>query len=302
MRDDPMEDLLAAMAALLEAGLPQDAAVAHFIRSTHGDLPPQRLAALAADADDPQGASLAELLLFPGEDTARALEPRLGAARLDAAGAAELARRLGERVRRVVAALPDGTRLAVPLSEEAACRFVSRLGPTRTLPDAVAAAVADRFGPEAALETAVAARRAGPPDWSAGATSLARAVASRLPVETPQALDTLAYVVRFLGGLEPSALPLPALMRHRGRLSAQLRRARQQEQALAASNYETLIMTGARLPYLHAPDIARELALADAAILAATGRPAPDTAGSCLDMGAFSDMGDLIAALDDQAD
>ena len=74
-----------------------------------------------------------------------------------------------------------------------------------------------------------------------------------------------------------------------------------EEEALAKSNYETLIMAGNRLPYLHAPDIAEELALAEAAILAVTGRPAPETGPSCQDLGAFAEMEEVFAALDDQA-
>lgn len=296
------EALAQAIATRLQTGLPQDAAVAHFIRSTHGDLPPQRLAALVADGDDPQGASLAELLLFPGEDTARALEPALAAADLDAAGVAALVARLATSVRSAVAVLPDGTRLAVPLDADALERFVRRLGPGRTLPRELTALLRARFGPETALETAVAARRAGSSPWRPPLTSLAKTVAARLPADAPRARETLAYVVVFLGGLAAGSLPLPALLARHGKLAAQLRRARQQEQALANSNFETLAMTGARLPYLHAPDIARELALAEAAILAATGRPAPDTGETCLDMGVVADAASLFKALDDQAD
>ncbi|HML62500.1 MAG TPA: hypothetical protein PKD41_16525, partial [Solidesulfovibrio sp.] len=108
MLQDPALALLDAIASRFASGLPQDASVAHFIHSTHGDLPPDRLEALVADGDDPQGASLAELLLFPDEDTARALEPALAAATLDDAGVAALAANLGRRVTRALAILPDG--------------------------------------------------------------------------------------------------------------------------------------------------------------------------------------------------
>lgn len=301
MHDPAIERLAEAVAAHLAKGLPQDAAVAHFIRSTHGALPPHRLAALLADGDDPQGASLAELLLFPGEDTARALEPALARAGLDGDGAAALAERLAAAVDRAVAILPDGTRLAVPMDAEAAARFVARLGPTRGLPEELADLFRRRFGEETALRLGVAARRSGPAPWSPGGVSLARAVASRLPAEAPEAVATLLYLVAFLGGLAAGAPPLPALIARHGRLSAQLRRAHQQELAFSKSNFETIAMTGARLPYLHAPDIARELALCEAAIVAATGRPAPDTAASCLDMGVAADATALFAALDDQS-
>lgn len=301
MNNADMDTLAGTIAALLAEGLPQDEAVAHFIRSTHGALSPSQLTALVAGNDDPQGASLAELLLFPGEETLQLLEPALAAAALDADGVAALASRLGALARQAVAVLPDGVRLPVPMDAEAIRRFVSRLHPTRTLPADVAALLTKRFGAPAALDLAVTARQAGP-EWTPAGASFLRSVLSRLTGDTATALDTLTYVVRFLGTLSDKALPLPALIAHRRRLAAQLRRARQQEQAQAASNFETLAMTGARLPYLHAPDIFRELTLADAAILAATGRPAPDTAGTCVDMGIIEDADDLLAALDDQRD
>lgn len=305
MSASALDRLVTAVAAQLEAGLPQDAAVAHFIRSTYGDLPPAKLAALVADADDPQAASLVELLLFPGEDTARLLEPALAAADLDAAGAAALAERLGAAATEAVAVLPDGARLTVPLDAEAVARFVARLGPERSLPAEATAIVAARFGRDVALALAVTARRSGPARLGPGAASLLRSIASRLPKDVPQAPDILGYVVRFLGELAGGHLPLPALFARHGRLVAQLRRARAQEQAQAKSNFETLAMTGARLPYLHAPDIARELALAEAAIVAATGRPAPEAGATCLDMGVVADAAELFAALDhpdDQTD
>jgi hypothetical protein len=290
--------LVRAVADMLAAGLPQDAAVAHFIRSTHGDLDPDALAALLADPDDPQAASLIELLLFPGEAVARALEPALAAARLDAAGAARLAEELAGRVTRAVAVLPDGSRLSVALSPEEVRRFVDRLAPTRTLAEETAALLAARFGPEEALTLAVAARQTGP-DWTPGPASFFRSLAERLPDGAPNASEILRYALRFLANLPAGALPLPALFARRGQLAAQLRRAGLQEEALARSNFETLLMTGARLPYLHAPDIRRELGLADAAILAVTGRPAPDTLGTCQDMGTFSDMDGMLTALGD---
>lgn len=299
MDASPEKALAGAIAGQLAAGLPQDEAVAHFIRSTYGALDADELSALVADRDDPQAASLVELLLFPGETVARALEPALAAAGLDAAGQERLIAALGASVDRAVAVLPDGTRLALPLEADDVSRFVARLGPTRSLPREAAAIIDERFGAAAALDLAVAARQTGP-DWTPGKTSFLTTLANRLPAETPQSVSALAYALRFLAGLAPRALPVPALIARHGRLVAQLRRARQQEQALAESNFETLVMTGNRLPYLHAPDIAREMALAEAAIVAATGRPAPDTTASCLDMGSVEDADGLFAALDDQ--
>ncbi|EFL52271.1 conserved hypothetical protein [Solidesulfovibrio fructosivorans JJ]] len=299
MEASPEKALAGAIAGQLAAGLSQDETVAHFIRSTYGALDAGELAALVADRDDPQAASLVELLLFPGEAVARALEPGLAAAGLDTAGQERLTEALCASVSRAVAVLPDGTRLALPLEADDVARFVARLAPTRTLPRQASAVINERFGAAAALDLAVAARQTGP-DWTPGKTSFLTTLAGRLPTETPQSVAALAYALRFLAGLGPRALPVPALIARHGRLVAQLRRARQQEQALSESNFETLAMTGNRLPYLHAPDIARELALAEAVIVAATGRPAPDTAASCLDMGAVEDMDELLAAFGEQ--
>ena len=77
MQDEHIQDLLTAIIDILETGLPQDAAVLHFIHSTYGELRAQQLAALIADPDDPQAETLRELLLFPGPDTALALEPAM---------------------------------------------------------------------------------------------------------------------------------------------------------------------------------------------------------------------------------
>ena len=86
MRVSPQNTLLRAILDLFAAGLPQDAAVTHFIHSTYGALSPAALDALLADREDPQTASLVELLLFPGEAVALTLEPALAEARLDADG------------------------------------------------------------------------------------------------------------------------------------------------------------------------------------------------------------------------
>lgn len=294
----PFHALVRAILDILDAGLPQDEAVAHFIASTHGPVPPAGLEALLADRDDPQGASLAELLLFPGTAVALALEPALAAARLDADGQRELAGTLAASARQATAVLPDGERLTFPLQPDDLRRFVGRLAPARNLPDDLRRLLAERFGPEAALAHAVVARHLGP-DWTPAAASFFGALLARLRPDVANAPATIRYVLRFLGSLPEGEFPLPALAARRGRLASQLRRARQQEEVLARSNFETLAMTGNRLPYLHAPDIAHELALADTALLAMTGRPPDDPAGvgQTRDLGDFEAVEDLLRAL-----
>ncbi len=297
---DVPEALLQAILNILATGLPQDASVAHFIRSTLGELSPGDIEAVLVDRDDPQAASLAELLLFPGEAVAMALEGPLAEARLDADGAAGLAQALAEAApARAVAVLPDKTRLAVPLEPDDLSRFAVRLAPARTLPAPCRELLATRYGAESALRLAVAARQTGP-DWTPRCASFFETLLTRLDPATPQAQDILRFALRFLAGLPATALPLPALDARRVQLSLQLRRARQQEDALAKSNYETLIMTGARLPYLHAPDIDRELGHVDAILLALTGRLPDDTPAGCQDLGLVADLDDVVAIFNEK--
>jgi hypothetical protein len=295
--------LARAIADILERGLAQDEAALHCIRSTHGELSPAAIAALAADEDDPQAAPLLELLLFPGRQTALELEEAMTQAALEPADLPALAEALAGLGPRPAALLPDGQVVALPVLEaDQAARLVARLAPHRTLPAAARQAV-EAACPGLGRRLAADARQIGP-TWSRGALAFFANCLKRLPAVRPdpeKAGAVARFLCRFLADLPGDALPLPALMARQSRLLAQLRRARLQEEALAKSNYETLIMAGNRLPYLHAPDIAEELALAEAAILAVTGRPAPETGPSCQDLGAFAEMEELFAALDDQA-
>ena len=303
MPDTTLSDVAAAIVDILEQGLPQDAAVVHFIASTHGDLPGQALAALVADSDDPQAASLLELLLFPGPAAALALEDVLGQAGLEACDLPALAQAVMAGAPRAVALMPDGSRIPLPLSLESVRRLIDRLAPHRNLPAKLRARLETQL-PDRARELAVAARQTGP-DWTPAAVAFAGTLLDKLPPgapDTAQTAQTVRFALRFLADLPTGNLPLPALFARRNQLAAQLRRAAQQEEALARSNYETLILSGNRLPYLHAPDIARELGQADAIIRAVTGRPAPEGGASCQDLGVFAGLEDLLSVFGDQAE
>ncbi|MFP5258346.1 MAG: hypothetical protein ACLGQH_04915 [Acidobacteriota bacterium] len=300
MQDQNVQGLVAAIVDKLESGLPQDDAVAHFIRSTHGELTPAELAALTADPDDPQAESLRELLLFPGPDTALALEPALAAADLSPEQTARLADALADNPPRAAAVLPGGLRLTLPLTPEQVRRFVARLAPQRTLPGDLRQLLAARF-PADAPALAVAARQTGP-DWTPAATAFLHSLLARLSPQGRDAPDTIRFALRFLADTPRGVPPLPALAARYSQLLAQLRRAKQQDEALAKSNYETLILSGNRLPYLHAPDIARELEQAGAVIEAITGRPAVDTGASCQDMGVAASLEQVLKVFGDQPD
>jgi hypothetical protein len=300
MPDAAISSLAAAIVDILEQGLPQDDAVVHFISSTHGDLSPAALAALVADPDDPQAASLLELLLFPGPAVALALEDALEHAALIASDLPALAAAVAARSPRATAVLPGGSRLPLPVSPEHLGRLIDRLAPQRTLPAGLRAQLEARV-PQAARSLAVAARQTGP-SWTPAATAFATTFLAQMPVDPDPApaVATVRFVLRFLADLRQGSLPLPALFARRSQLAAQLRRAAQQDEALAKSNYETLMMGGNRLPYLHAPDIARELGLADAVIVTMTGRPAPDGAASCQNLGVVAGLEELLSVFGDQ--
>ncbi|WP_075356380.1 hypothetical protein [Desulfovibrio sp. DV] len=303
MHDTTLSTVAAAIIDILEQGLPQDDAVVHFIASTHGDLPDTALAALVADGDDPQAASLLELLLFPGPAAALALEDVLGQAGLKASDLPALARAVMAGAPRAVARLPGGSRIPLPLSPESVRRLIDRLAPHRNLPAGLRARLETHL-PSEARELAVAARQIGP-DWTPAAAAFAQTLFDKLPpgaADTAQAAQLVRFALRFLADLPAGSLPLPALFARRNQLAAQLRRAAQQEEALAKSNYETLILSGNRLPYLHAPDIARELGHADAIIRAITGRPAPEGGASCQDLGVFAGLEELLSVFGDPAE
>lgn len=154
----------------------------------------------------------------------------------------------------------------------------------------------ERFSPQTALDLALACRQADL-DWSRPRESFLTALLNRLDPGAPESPDAVRFALRFLGDLAPGTPPLAALPRLRERLVSQLSRAKVQETTLAGSNFETLAMTGLRLPYLHAPDIARELALLDLVLLAVTGRSGAAQAAVSRDLGRVDDVSDLIAAL-----
>lgn len=296
METQSLHRLARTIASVLEQGLPQDAATAHCLASTLGPLSPAALAARLDDADDGEAGPLRELLLFPGPVTARELEPALAAAACDAADVAALARLLADTVTHVRVLVPDLPPFTLTVTAQELARLLTRLGPARTAPAGLRHILADRFPPETALDLAVACRQAGL-SWSRPQESFLAALLTRLDPQAPESPAALRFALRFLADLAPDAPPLAALPRLRERLASQLTRARAQETVLAGSNFETLAMIGLRLPYLHAPDIARDLGQLDLILLAVTGRLGVAQAAVRRDLGNVSDMGDLLAAL-----
>lgn len=295
METSPRAALVRAIADRLAQGLAQDAATAHCLAASLGELPPAELAARLGDPDDLEAAPLRELVLFPGRGLLRALEPALTAADLDDAGQTALVRELAGAVRETAIALPDGPTLRLPLAASDLHIFVVRLRPTATPPLAVREALCRRFAPATALDLAVDCRQSGlawtPPRRGFLTTLLAR------PLPEADAPAVIHYALRFLGELRPDEPPLAALPRRREVLAQHYHRACLQEQSLARSNFETLLLTGARLPHLHAPDLAQEIGWLDAILLALTGRTGESQTPSQRELGTLADVDDLLEAL-----
>jgi hypothetical protein len=298
MDSTPRTTLRRAIVALFATGLLQDAATAHCLASTLGPLAPEVLAARLADADDLEAASLRELLFFPDQATALALEPVLAAADLDAAGQAALERDLAGEIRQARVLLPQRPPLVLAVRPDDLRLFVGRLRPTNSPPVAVRQVLAERYPAPLALELAVACRQAALA-WSPPRRSFLATLLGRLAPDGPDTPEAVRFALGLLADLPAQIPPLAALPRRREALAAQYQRALLQEQSLAQSNFETLIVTGNRLPHLHAPTIARDLALADGILLAMTGRPGASDRPTQRDLGTVDDMEGLLEAFGD---
>lgn len=285
-----------AVRALLESGLPQDEAVLRYAASTHADASPEALAALFANRGDPEASSLAELLLFPGEEAQRRLEPALEAARATPEQARELELALEERVTRTWALLPGGQRLELPLEPGEAALFVRRLRPEHTAPPEVLAAVERRFTAEAALEFKIMLRHCRL-DWTPQRRAYVCAVLGGLEASARDTADALAWTLRHLAGADPQESFVDGLGAAYAALEANLKRARDFERLLRTSSYEVMMSQGVRAPHLHEEGIRREMELVDMICQAVAGRPAWTLAGlGQMDMGDMDDPEALMEA------
>lgn len=283
------------IAAHLALGLAQDAATARCLASSLGPLSAAELAARLADGDDLEAAPLRELLLFPGRDTSLALEPALAAADLAPADLQALTACLAGAVRHVRVRLPGQAPIDLPVAATDIDLFVDRLRPAHTPPASIRQTLAARFPAPLARELAVDCRLAALP-WPPSHRAFLETLLGRIDPAGSDAPDLVRFALRLFAQLAPDEPPLTALSQYRETLLSQYHRARLQEQSLAASNFETLLATGARLPHLHAPDLARDLALADAMLVALTGRTGGGEPPAERDLGAVDDVAGFMDA------
>ncbi len=275
-----------ALNRVLQEGLSQDEAVVHYLENVLGECDPERLAALAMDKDFDEREAVIDMLLYPGETLKRRLEPVLERAALAPADVPKLAGAVFEASSLVEAVFPDGSRLALRMTPEEAAVLVGRLRPADTPPPALAAALQD-----APKETAAAAKvrlRHARLSWSRPRTRFMESLLRRLDHARDDFLDVVSWALAFLDAAPENEPPAVFLGPRRRELAAHLKSARRQEKALLSSNFETLLMQGARLPHLHPASLIREMEMLDACSLAVLGRTA-----ASLDMVEERDLGDI---------
>lgn len=296
-----LADLLAdLLAGLLTAGLPQDQASLDAVQAALGeDGAPAALARLAADPDSSEHAALLGLLLSPGADTRRALEPALAQAGLDAAGAEELAEAVAARLAGVGARalLPDGSQAWLAASPEGLRSFVRRLRPQATAPAELRAILTARCAPVQAVELASLLRHCRLA-WTAERVFFLAALLERADPDRDDLPGLAAWAAGFLDAAGQVQDLRQALAARRQALLAQLRQAGHMEEALARGSYEVLMSQGLRLPHVHGPDVRAELALLERAGLLVLGLSGAALDGvAVLDLGRAEDGEELLRLL-----
>ena len=174
----PVRMVLERLETLLDAGLPQDQASLDAVLAALGEADAYAaLARLAVDPEDAEHAPLVALLLSPGPQVKRLLEPVLAAADLDKTQAEELAERLAARrtkgrakgqtggAGQALALLPDGALVQLAAPAEGLRCFVRRLRPQATAPAELRAVIARRCGTELGLALCVLLRHSRL-DWT----------------------------------------------------------------------------------------------------------------------------------------
>lgn len=306
------EMLAAQLTDLLTAGLPQDQASLDTVLATLGEPlaglgPALALARLAADPDTSEHAPLVALLLSPGQDAMRALEPVLAQADLDATGALALADELATRfVRdagrgRVLALLPDGSRAELAATSDGLRAFVRRLRPEATAPAELRQILARRCGLDLAeplaVDVAVLLRHCRLA-WTPERVFFLATLLERVGLDTDDLPGLVAWAASFL---DLSGLPLAprrALGARRQALLAQLRQAEALEEALTRGSYEILMSQGLRAGHVHGPSVRVELAFLERAALLVLGLSGAELDGLAVrDLGQAQDAEGLLRLL-----
>ena len=294
----PTGSLIRAVVRLMAEGLEQDASVLQFAASTYGEASAEALRRILAQEDGTDAATLAGLLLFPGEAQLAELEPLIEEAACTPGDADRVARAVEEARPAAVALLPGGERVAVPLEPGQASALVSRLRLPHTPPPLLADAITERFPASAGpaqwdLKSRLRHCRL---QWTPDREAFLAALLARAPEESLR--EALDWAVRYLDALPPDAPAMERLAVKYFELATLLRRARDFHEALAKSSFEVMMAQGARVCLPHPDQVRAELALLDVVCRAVAGSPAWALAGMTeTNLGAVEDGEQMIAAL-----
>lgn len=299
MDQDPVARLSLAISHIFAQGLPQGPEVLQYMRSCFGVHGAQDLAKLLTDREASETASLAELLLSPGQETFLALEPILADCPCSPDQVRTVARAVAQDTQATSVILPGPERVPVAVTSAEIESFVARLGLDRTIPEELAQVLdePERFPRDLALAARVRLRHCQLA-WSGARVAFLAGLLRRLEQGAPRVLEMLDWALSFLGGQEAWFDPVRALGRRHEELSCLLTRSVELQASLARGNYETLIMQGGRVALPHPEALIREMDLLDQASLLVLGRPAEALAGVIEeDLGSHQDPESLLQAL-----
>jgi hypothetical protein len=266
---------------ILACGMALTDDVLHFMAATFGEATAAGLQSLLADPSSAERDSLLDLVFFPDRSLQCAIEPVLVHHPLPASDVDLLAARLKET--------PVVTRLLFP-------------GTDHSVPVAMPDFVVDGFlarlnlawQPVAALDAALSgfdtrglSTTGGDADDGLFLRVLLRNAdvkqtpvqvrflcdfLERVPSESEDFVDKLAFVLVFMNEHEDAANLYQALMDRKKFIFQNLLKARRSADLAGRSNMETLIMTGVRTPYFDIDAAEHTLALIDSIAVAVYGR------------------------------
>jgi len=297
MNTSAHDALIRAIIDQLHDGLRQDEDVLHAVESTHGDASPQAIAAVLAQRDSSDAATLAAMLLFPDADLRARIEPLALAARCTTQEARAVGEAVEDAARSAVILLPGGQRLTLLLEPGDAAAFVKRLQLADSPPEELSRLLRELFGPQEAALLSVMLRTSRL-RWNPARVGVVSRLLAGLGKRAARdsgvgqfdlpAPELLAWTLAWLDSLGPDSLAtdagetkrshtwtLPELLGARHlELTTQLRRAVEFNRVFSQSSFEVMMSQGVRAPLMHPDAIREQLALLDGVCRILAGCPA----------------------------
>ncbi len=264
--------------ALFREGLPLTAEVCQHIEATLGAADPDTVADLLHGAEESERDTLLELVFFPDTAFQNRLETVLAGGGLTTEDRARLAARLKAAPPAAILVFPDDPQqLGCDLPNEGVDAFLTRLNLTWSIAPRLLDALAQ--WDQRPADT-------GGADVPALIVKLRNAALQQTPVQIRLLMDFLErmpanhdrwktcfdFLLSFLSEHEDTLNFYRALMARKLFLVRHLIKARQQAEALARSNMETLSMTGFRVAHFDTAAAEQALGCIDAIALAVYGR------------------------------